>query len=255
MSSISIAIPATDIKGSQSREDLTNLLDSIDVGCWLDIVCVMDGCEWDFVHDFNDKYPYVNFVWNQGKNLNFTGAANLGLKTAFNNPDCHGVMLTNQDCILLYGNNKAYTQLLDFEAIVSPKETNELEDLDAAFLEIETVERLAFFSPIIPRTIFEKIGLLEPNFASLFSDDDYCLRAQLAGFKIRSANVKIHHRGSFVKLEKPEDRSGSGTYGLQDLGFGLQQYQFKWQTKESHASIISHILATRKWEDRMKIDE
>lgn len=58
--------------------------------------------------------------------------------------------------------------------------------------------RVIGFCMLIARDVIERIGGLDTNFGTgNFEDDDYCLRAMLAGFKIRIANeVFIHHFGS-----------------------------------------------------------
>lgn len=58
--------------------------------------------------------------------------------------------------------------------------------------------RLVFFCVAIKRQVIEKIGLLDEQFSpGNFEDDDFCLRAVEAGFKLGIAqDVFIHHEGS-----------------------------------------------------------
>ncbi len=58
--------------------------------------------------------------------------------------------------------------------------------------------RIAGFAMLIKRTLYDKIGGLDEDFGSgNFEDDDYCLRATEAGFKIMVAeDAFIHHFGS-----------------------------------------------------------
>lgn len=58
--------------------------------------------------------------------------------------------------------------------------------------------RLVFFCVAIKREVIKKIGLLDDIFSpGNFEDDDYCLRAIEAGFKVGIANdVLIYHIGS-----------------------------------------------------------
>lgn len=58
--------------------------------------------------------------------------------------------------------------------------------------------RIAFVCAVIKREVINKIGGLDERFSpGNFEDDDFCLRAQLAGFKTVIANdVFIHHYGS-----------------------------------------------------------
>ena len=58
--------------------------------------------------------------------------------------------------------------------------------------------RLVFFCVAIKKEVIDKIGLLDEQFSpGNFEDDDFCLRAVEAGFKLGIAqDVFIHHEGS-----------------------------------------------------------
>jgi GT2 family glycosyltransferase/tetratricopeptide (TPR) repeat protein len=58
--------------------------------------------------------------------------------------------------------------------------------------------RLVFFCVAIKRAVIEKVGLLDEEFTpGNFEDDDYCMRAIEAGFRLGIANdVFIYHKGS-----------------------------------------------------------
>lgn len=58
--------------------------------------------------------------------------------------------------------------------------------------------RVAFLCTLIKRELLEKIGGLDERFSpGNFEDDDFCLRAQLAGYKtVIAQDVFIHHYGS-----------------------------------------------------------
>jgi GT2 family glycosyltransferase/predicted HAD superfamily hydrolase len=58
--------------------------------------------------------------------------------------------------------------------------------------------RVAFLCTLIKREVIEKIGGLDERFSpGNFEDDDFCLRAQLAGYKtVVAQDVFIHHYGS-----------------------------------------------------------
>ena len=60
------------------------------------------------------------------------------------------------------------------------------------------VPRVAFLCTLIKRELIEKVGGLDERFTpGNFEDDDYCLRAQLAGYKtVIAKDVFIHHYGS-----------------------------------------------------------
>lgn len=68
--------------------------------------------------------------------------------------------------------------------------------------------RLAFVCALIKRELADKLGALDEIYSpGNFEDDDYCLRAYLAGYKIYIAfDVYIHHFGSKSFLEGGEQK-------------------------------------------------
>ncbi|MCC6443904.1 MAG: glycosyltransferase family 2 protein [Armatimonadetes bacterium] len=67
-------------------------------------------------------------------------------------------------------------------------------------------ERLSFFCAALRRETFERIGPLDEEFGlGFYEDDDYCLRASRAGFRLACAeDVFIYHRGSASFGRAPE---------------------------------------------------
>jgi len=64
--------------------------------------------------------------------------------------------------------------------------------------QIEKFPRVAFLCTLIRKEVLKKIGGLDERFTpGNFEDDDFCLRAQLAGYKtVIAKDVFIHHYGS-----------------------------------------------------------
>jgi len=62
----------------------------------------------------------------------------------------------------------------------------------------EEALRVIGFCMLVKREVIEKIGGFDPRFGlGNFEDDDFCIRAQIAGFKIKIAHdVFVHHFGS-----------------------------------------------------------
>ncbi|HEU0265769.1 MAG TPA: glycosyltransferase, partial [Geobacterales bacterium] len=60
------------------------------------------------------------------------------------------------------------------------------------------LQRIVGFCMLFRRELVQRIGLLDERFGSgNFEDDDFCLRAELAGFRnMVAADVFIHHHGS-----------------------------------------------------------
>jgi O-antigen biosynthesis protein len=61
----------------------------------------------------------------------------------------------------------------------------------------KTVARLLGFCMLVRRDVVKRIGAFDERFGlGNYEDDDYCLRARLAGFECRLAeDVFIHHTG------------------------------------------------------------
>ena len=84
--------------------------------------------------------------------------------------------------------------------------------------------RAAFLCTLIKREVIEKIGGLDERFSpGNYEDDDFCLRAQLAGFKtVIAQDVFIHHYGS-----KSFKADGNGKY-QKLLERNRQKFIDKW---------------------------
>ena len=71
------------------------------------------------------------------------------------------------------------------------------------------IRTAAFFCVMLPRKVFDQVGLLDENFGrGFFEDDDYCRRIEQKNLRIVCAeDVFIHHHlsASFNKL-KQQDR-------------------------------------------------
>jgi GT2 family glycosyltransferase len=65
------------------------------------------------------------------------------------------------------------------------------------FNTVMEVDRLTGCAMLVKREVFEKIGLLDPEFFLYFEDVDFCVRARKAGYKIVCAqNAKVWHKES-----------------------------------------------------------
>jgi tetratricopeptide (TPR) repeat protein len=66
------------------------------------------------------------------------------------------------------------------------------------FGKIQEFPRVAFLCTLIKKEVIDKIGGLDERFSpGNFEDDDFCLRAQIAGYKtVIAKDVFIHHYGS-----------------------------------------------------------
>jgi len=84
--------------------------------------------------------------------------------------------------------------------------------------------RLVFFHVLIKKAVFDTIGGLDEIFSpGNFEDDDFCIRAKLAGFKAHILHyVFIHHHGS-----KSFTADGSDSYNKL-LATNKQKFIQKW---------------------------
>ena len=153
-----------------------------------------------------------------GENKGFAAGCNLGMGLARGGR----ILLLNNDVVVTRGWLGGMLECLEREpgaGIVGPmsnevagpqrvagtsyRSTQELEDFARAFSRANggrriRVPRLVGFCLLFTRELLESVGELDQSFGSgNFEDDDFCLRAALAGFGCAIAgDVFIHHYGS-----------------------------------------------------------
>lgn len=186
------------------------------------------------------------------KNLGFAGGCNLGMRAANGEEIC----LLNSDTIVtpnwlkllknaLYSDEKIgmagpVTNSAARQKISVPILKNKQEIYDfAKYYAKETKPsynncfNLIFFCVLIKREVYTRIGGLDESFfPGNFEDDDYSIRARLAGFKLTVANnVFIYHYGS-ESFKKLDDKASHKNYeAIMSLGrerlikkYGLTNY-------------------------------
>lgn len=114
---------------------------------------------------------------------------------------------------------------------------------------LEDISMLAFFCVVMPRSVFETVGLLDERFGiGMFEDDDYNRRVRAAGFKIKLAqDAYIHHWqcASFKLL-------GKEAY-LETFYENEKKYRSKWAIdalKGDDAKELSRLIETSRTSDR-----
>jgi GT2 family glycosyltransferase len=87
--------------------------------------------------------------------------------------------------------------------------------------------RLVFFCVAIKREVIDKIGLLDEQFSpGNFEDDDFCLRAIDAGFRLGIAeDVLIFHKGSATHKSENLDHANL-------LKTNAEKFQVKWSAEK-----------------------
>lgn len=152
------------------------------------------------------------------ENIGFPKAVNQGLKEC----ESEFVVIANNDIIFTKGWASRLIEIADSDekiGIVGPISnivSGVQLDKNARYSSIEEMHkyaakvrkenagkyfefpRVAFLCTLIKREVIDKIGGLDERFSpGNFEDDDFCLRAQLAGYKtVVAQDVFIHHFGS-----------------------------------------------------------
>lgn len=148
-------------------------------------------------------------------NLGFSGGNNLGIREALSDPEVQWIWLLNNDTTVP---PETLTHMMAFaeahpHAIVGPvvrypdgqfqrvgnrihPPLAKLSDYPEATLESAmSVESLTGASMLIPREVFETIGLWDDTFFLYFEDNDFCLRAKQAGFdNLICTDATVYHK-------------------------------------------------------------
>ena len=176
----------------------------------------VDGTR-EYLQNFANEKKNVKLIFNEN-NLGFPTAVNQGIKAS----DGNYIVIANNDIVFtkrwLEGllkaiNKKNYYMIAGpISNLVSGFQI----DQNARYKSVEEMKkyadeariknkdmffefpRVAFLCALIKRELIDKIGGLDERFSpGNFEDDDFCLRAQLAGYKtIIVKDVFIHHYGS-----------------------------------------------------------
>ncbi|NIT55763.1 MAG: glycosyltransferase, partial [Aliifodinibius sp.] len=163
------------------------------------------------------KQPYYHLIRNS-KNKGFPAGNNQGIRKARGDY----ILLLNNDVVVtedwlsglvqaierdnslgLVGPMTNYISGMQLERDVTYQNQKELQEFAKAYRqrhqgELQTVHRLIGFCLMIKKQVIDDIGLLDERFGKgNYEDDDFCLRANLADYKLAIAReVFIHHYGN-----------------------------------------------------------
>ncbi len=169
-------------------------------------------------------YPGVTLIHSR-QNLGYSGGNNLGIQCVLEAQEADFIWLLNNDATV---QPDTLTQLLKLAGqypfdiigsrILYPDgrfqrignrldkgkgglKSYKLDDVQDG----DIVESLSGCSMLVPRMVFEVIGLLSEDYFLYFEDNDFCLRAAQAGFKSRVAlqSLVYHAEGATTGRNRP----------------------------------------------------
>ncbi|HIJ88363.1 MAG TPA: glycosyltransferase [Desulfuromonadales bacterium] len=199
-----------------------------------------------------------------GSNLGFAKGCNQGMQTANGSQ----IVLLNNDTVVTPGWLTGMSELLERypdAGIVGPMTNsasgvqvvedpgygtlNELPAWAASFREnnryrVIRQRRIVGFCMLFRRELAENIGLLDENFGTgNFEDDDYCLRAELAGYRnMIAGDVFVHHEGGATF-------SGNKVNFANAMMNNHQLFNNKWDPKSMDESTL------RRWLVLVAVEE
>lgn len=171
------------------------------------------------------KDSRIRIIFNT-ENSGFAGGNNKGIKEA----DGEYIMLLNNDTVVTRGwlTNMvkhlkqdsrlamcgAVTNSIGNEAQICAEYTNtdELQEFSLRYTqahmgeEYKNVDRIALFCTLIPKTVFDRCGLLDEGYkVGMFEDDDFAQAVMSQGYEfVIAEDVFVHHvnNASFKKLDE-----------------------------------------------------
>lgn len=154
----------------------------------LEIIVVANGCT-DNTREYVDSLgDFIKLIW-VDEGIGYTKATNLGIKAATG----EYVIPLNNDTEFLIQRKGDWLRLLE-EPFSDPKMgiTGVLENYDP----YADAKFLVFFCVMIPRRLFDEIGLLDEIFSPGYGEDiDFSLRAEKAGYSYKSVNTVFYQDG------------------------------------------------------------
>jgi GT2 family glycosyltransferase len=172
----------------------------------------------DRIHACTPEPHEVIVVDNSKDNRGWVGGCNFGLKQASGSY----LLLLNDDVTVtpgwlgrLLGTLQRYPEVglvgpvSDY--VAGPQQVPASYRAEEHWGESQQVEVLIGFCLLMRREVYEKIGGLDPRFGlGNFDDNDYCLRAALAGYKLRIVrDCWVHHEGGQTFKELGIDYAAS----------------------------------------------
>jgi GT2 family glycosyltransferase len=171
------------------------------------IILINNGSDISESSKLNELLSYLpHILINNDKNLGFIKATNQGIKES---TAPYIVLMNNDTEAAPKWLEKLKEPLVDDVGLSGPVTTAKRSwqgrwNKKGGIYILPPGRMLAFFCTMIRRDVIEKVGLLDESFGMGFGDDDdYCVRASKAGFKlalVQDLVIPHHHRTTFTKI-------------------------------------------------------
>ncbi len=168
----------------------------------------------DSAEKITQAYPEMTFIQSE-TNLGYSGGNNLGIQAALNDPEYEYIWLLNNDTEV---EPETLTHLITtaghfpnaliggvifypdgrFQRVgnrISPFLGGIRDYTESEISEGRPIQSITGCSMLVPRSVFETIGLLDASYFLYFEDNDFCLRAAKGGLKcLPCLKAKIFHK-------------------------------------------------------------
>jgi GT2 family glycosyltransferase len=181
-----------------------------------EIIVVANGCTdntANYVNSLTSIYPSIKLI-DIKEGLGYTKSTNIGIKAASG----EYIVPLNNDTVLLEQRKNEWLLMLEQPFIDDP-----LMGVTGPLWQDDRITRykfIIFFCAMIPKRLFDELGLLDEIFSPGSGEDiDFCIKAQLKGYKVQvvpyntnlqkeggkivSGNFPIYHyaEGTFENIE------------------------------------------------------
>ena len=186
------------------------------------VILVDNGsCEEDRRTSYDALTIPPDIVVYNGKNLGFAKGMNIGIALS----DAPYVCILNNDTVISQGAFESMLAYMDADptlGLIGPRtnrcETEQRSDGPGSPGVIYTTGLVAFFCTIIRRELLDDIGPLSEDYGLGYGeDDDYCIRARQAGWRLGIANdawVWHDHHATYRVTIGEEGMEREGQQGL-----------------------------------------
>lgn len=200
----------------------------------------------EYLRQFQSKHPYVRMCLND-VNKGYAGGNNDGMRLS----NGRILVLLNNDTLVGPGWLEPLVEVLDKDPsvgmvgpvtnsagneqrVVLPEVTQDtFVPATVSYLALQSgiyseTEKLGFFCVAIRRDVIDKIGMLDEAFGiGMFEDDDLCVRARKADYRLLIAEGSfVYHKGS-VSFSKLGAEKYQGLF-FKNLAYFFEKHNIAW---------------------------